>query len=161
MGQTEVTARLAGPDDADELVRLRGVMIESMDGTPPMPGEWQRHAVATLRARFATRTLAAFVIDQPERAGQLAACALGAIEHRLGGPDNPTGEIGYIFNVATEGAYRRRGYSRACLTALLGWYRDHGVSRIDLRASAAGEPLYRSLGFVPTSGPTLRLRLTR
>ncbi|MFG1950950.1 GNAT family N-acetyltransferase [Micromonospora sp. NPDC048830] len=61
--------------------------------------------------------------------------------------------------MVTEAGYRRRGYSRACLEALLGWFAARGVRKIDLRASAEGEPLYRSLGFVATSGPTMRLTL--
>jgi Acetyltransferases len=87
----------------------------------------------------------------------LVACAVGTIECRLGDPGNPTGEAGYVLNVVTEPGYRRRGYSRACLEALLDWYRRRGVLIVDLRATAAGEPLYRSLGFEHSSLPVLRL----
>jgi GNAT superfamily N-acetyltransferase len=62
-----------------------------------------------------------------------------------------------VFNVATDPGFRRRGYSRACMEALLGWYRQRGVARIDLRASPDGEPLYRALGFTPTAGRAMRL----
>ncbi|MFI6158691.1 GNAT family N-acetyltransferase [Micromonospora sp. PTRAS2] len=109
-----VTVRRAAVGDAAEVVRLRAVMLGSMDGAEPAPGPWQEAARAT---------------------------------------------TGYVFNVVTDPAYRRRGYSRACLEALLDWCRKHGVGKVDLRASADGEPLYRSLGFVPTPGPTLRLPL--
>jgi GNAT superfamily N-acetyltransferase len=77
----------------------------------------------------------------------------------LGDPGNPAGEYGYVFNVATDPDYRRRGYSRACIEALLDWYRERGVHKIDLKASAAGEPLYRSLGFTGSPYPLMRLRL--
>ena len=39
------------------------------------------------------------------------------------------------------------------MTALLDWYRNHGLTTVDLRASPDGEPLYRSLGFVRTPDP--------
>ena len=71
-------------------------------------------------------------------------------------PGNPTGLRGYVYNVATDPAYRRRGFSRACMTALLGWYAERGVGVVDLRASPEGEPLYTGLGFTRTKEPTMR-----
>jgi hypothetical protein len=45
------------------------------------------------------------------------------------------------------------------MTALLEWFQTQGVRKVDLRASADAEPLYRSLGFARTSDPAMRLRL--
>ncbi|MFY1577823.1 GNAT family N-acetyltransferase [Verrucosispora sp. WMMD703] len=53
-------------------------------------------------------------------------------------------------------AYRRRGFSRACLGALLDWFVERGVRTVDLKASAEGEPLYQELGFRPTSMAAMR-----
>lgn len=152
-----IEARRAVAEDAAELVRLRAVMLGSMSGEPPEPGPWQQEATEVLLTRLAQRpaTMAAYVVDRPDGGG-LAACAVGTVEQRLGGPGNPAGLSGYVFNVATDAAYRRRGFSRACLVALLDWFARRGVGKVDLRASADGAPLYASLGFVPTSG-TMRM----
>lgn len=152
-------ARRATPDDASELVRLRKVMQDSMSGEPDPDISWQPAAVQTLRERLADPSgdLTAFVVDRPD--GGLAACVVGTIEHRLGGPGNPRGVSGYVFSVATDRDMRRRGHSRACLDALLGWFRERGVPKVDLRASPSGEPLYASLGFVRTPDPAMRLTL--
>ena len=160
-GPNMIKVRRAEPGDAAEIVRLRAVMLASVDGAEPAPGPWQQAAREVLRQRLVEpeELLAVLVVDAPDRSGVLAACATGTIDRRLGGPGNPSGLTGYVFNVVTDPGYRRRGYSRACLTALLDWYRERGVGKVDLRASAQGEPLYRSLGFEPTSGPTLRLSL--
>ncbi|MEV4416972.1 GNAT family N-acetyltransferase [Catellatospora sp. NPDC049609] len=157
-----IEVRGAVAADAAELVRLRAVLLGSMEGRPPAPGPWQDEAMATLRARLGgpDAMMAAYVVDAPGGAG-LAACAVGTIDLRLGGPENPSGLTGYVFNVVTDEAYRRRGFSRACVTALLDWFARRGVGKVDLRASADGERLYLSLGFVPTSGPTLRLSTGR
>lgn len=143
------------------MVRLRGVMLTDMDGASPEPGRWSEIAEETLRERLADPlgSLAAFVVDRNVVPKGLAACAVGVIEHRLGGPDNPSGDVGYVFNVATDHICRRRGYSRACMQALLRWYQQRGVTRVDLGASRDGEPLYRALGFAPTHSPTMRLVL--
>lgn len=136
-------------------------MIAAMQGREPDDGPWREYAQGTLERRLAEAepTLAAFVVTQPDTPGRLAACAVGTVEARLGGPGNPSGLTGYVFNVATDPAHRRLGYSRSCTTALLNWYRSQGIVTVDLRATPAAEPLYRSLGFVRTPDPAMRLHL--
>ncbi|AGL19464.1 GNAT family N-acetyltransferase [Actinoplanes sp. N902-109] len=151
------TARPATAEDAPELIRLRAVMLRSMGDAVP-DGPWQQTGLELLRTGLGD-TLAAFVVDRPAGPG-LAACAVGAVDQRLPGPSNPTGLRGYVYNVATDPEYRRRGYSRACMTALIDWYAGRGIRGIDLRASPDGLPLYESLGFRRTADPAMRLTLT-
>ncbi|MZD10119.1 GNAT family N-acetyltransferase [Streptomyces sp. SID5785] len=152
-------ARRAVPGDAEELVRLRKVMLDAM--SPSDDVRWQPLTAETLRARLADPDgeLTAFVVDAPDGRPGLAACAAGTVNHSLGSPGNPTGTSGHVFNVCTDPVHRRRGYSRACVEALLDWYRAHGVARVDLFATAAGEPLYAALGFERTPAPSMRLTL--
>ena len=150
--------RRATPADAPELVRLRAVMLRTF-GNAGWNDDWCEPARATLTEQLSRgddATLAAFVADRPDGTG-LAACVVGTIEQRLGNPGNPNGRVGYVFSVVTETDHRRRGLSRAGMTALLDWFRERGVGTVDLRASADGEPLYQSLGFVRTKDPAMRL----
>ncbi|WP_432988233.1 GNAT family N-acetyltransferase [Dactylosporangium sp. CA-233914] len=158
----EITVRRAGAADADELVRLRIVMLEAMEDGPVTPGEWSRRTAESLRRRLPSpdATIAGFVVDRPDGSG-LAACAVGTIDERLGSPGNPGGLTGYVFNVATDEAFRRRGLSTACLTALLEWFTTGGVSLARLFATADGLPMYERLGFTREDTPALRLRLPR
>jgi GNAT superfamily N-acetyltransferase len=152
-------ARQAVPDDVPELIRLRAVMLSSISRVD-WNDDWREPARQVLLRRLAEPrpTMVAFVVDRP--GGGLASCAVGTIEERLGSPDDRTGRCGYVFSVATDPDQRRRGHSRSCLTALIDWFRSEDVRRVDLRASSEGEPLYRSLGFVRTVDPAMRLRLT-
>jgi ribosomal protein S18 acetylase RimI-like enzyme len=152
---TEV--RRAGPDDADELMRLRAVMLAGMSGAvPAMTGPWIAAGAGVLRRQLGDPAdrVAAFVV---ESATGLAACVVGAIDERLPGPRNPNPWKGYVYNVATDPAYRRRGFSRACMRALIDWFADCEIRTVDLRASIDGEPLYASLGFQRTADPSMRL----
>jgi GNAT superfamily N-acetyltransferase len=154
-----VKIRQATADDVDELVRLRAIMLQAF-GRGAWNDDWRAPVRASLLRRLAAPepVLAAFVVEHPDGPG-LAACAVGVIDEHLGNPYSPDGRVGYVFNVVTEPAMRRRGYSRACLEAILRWFRDQGVRVADLKASPDGEPLYTSLGFARTSEPAMRLRL--
>ncbi|MGD6745696.1 GNAT family N-acetyltransferase [Streptomyces sp. BH106] len=151
--------RRATPADAEELVRLRKIMLDSM--RPSDDVEWQPYTARVLRSHLADEggPLAVFVVEAPDAPGTLAACATGTINLSLGGPGNPEGTSGHVFNVCTDPAHRRRGYSRGCMEALLAWFKERDVRRIDLHASTEGEPLYSSLGFARTPAPAMRLTL--
>ncbi|MER5433426.1 GNAT family N-acetyltransferase [Streptomyces sp. NPDC002588] len=153
-------ARRAEPDDAPEVLRLRQVMIDSMFSASAST-EWHEESLPVLRARLAEaeKGFAAFVVDHPERPGALAALAVGTVEYRIGRAGNPHGRVGHVFSVATDPDTRRRGYARACMEALVDWFREQGARQVDLNASAEAEPLYASLGFVRKPDPSMRLSL--
>jgi GNAT superfamily N-acetyltransferase len=60
---------------------------------------------------------------------------------------SPAGTEAYILNVYTAPEWRNRGVARALMERVVKEARAAGVRRIWLRASAAGRPLYESLGF--------------
>ncbi|WP_037607994.1 GNAT family N-acetyltransferase [Streptacidiphilus rugosus] len=162
------SVRAAVPDDAPELVRLREVMFAAMQGgmlDPDAPDGWKPLAESILRKSLAEGeggqpAFGVFVVDDEERPGRLAACAVGTLEQRLPAPGHPDGLFGFIFNICTDPDRRRRGHARACTEALLAWFDARGATRLDLHASELGQDLYRSLGFhehsVALSRTTLR-----
>ncbi|GGX85941.1 GNAT family N-acetyltransferase [Streptomyces fructofermentans] len=153
-----IPVRRALPEDAEELLRLRQVMIDSLAGADTSD-TWHAESLPTLRGRLADprETLAAFVVDRPGRPGALAALVVGTVEYRIGRAGNPHGRIGYVFSVATDPDARRRGYARACMEALVEWFREQGVAQVDLTTSPDAEPLYASLGFARKPDPFMRL----
>jgi len=141
--------RSATPDDIPELVRLREILADRMSADAGDYGSydgWQDAYARSLRDRLGAPDVAVFVIDRPDGDG-LAACGMGFIYERFPGPGLPDGRFGYVLGMTTDPAYRRRGYGRAILDALLDWYRANGVRRVDLHATSDGEPLYRAFGF--------------
>ncbi|MEV0597835.1 GNAT family N-acetyltransferase [Streptomyces sp. NPDC050315] len=154
-----IEIRQAGPEDAEELIRLRRLMFASMNGSDE-PGSWEKTAVEIARRQLSgpNPVLGAFVVDANGTADEgaaprLAACAVGTVEQRLPAPQHPTGRFAFIFNVCTDPEYRGRGYARATTEALLAWLAEQGVSRVDLHATDEAEALYRALGFAEHSTP--------
>nr|WP_239148958.1 GNAT family N-acetyltransferase [Streptomyces sp. SID12501] len=145
--------RLAVPGDASEIARLRSELILS----EPLNEDWLAVCRDHLAARLVTGGDArAYVVDAPE--GGLAACALALVDAVLPAPRYPKGLAARIQAVATDPAYRRRGYAKAAMTALLAHLEGDGVTLYELHASDDSVPLYAALGF--QSDPAL-MRLTR
>lgn len=139
-------ARPAVPEDADELLRLR---VAVLDGGP-LTEEWRTTFRDDMRERLGTDpNLLAYVVPAD---GGLAACAIGIVYRGYLGPAFPTGRWGRIHTVVTDPAHQRRGHGRAVTTALVEALQDRGCGSVELRATAAGAPLYSSLGFEPLDG---------
>lgn len=152
--------RRARPEDAEEVLRLRQVMIDSL-ARSDRSTDWHTESLPVLRGRLAEPdgVFATFVVDHPERPGTLAALVAGTLDYRIGGAGNPRGTDGYVFSVATDPDARRRGYARACMEALLEWFREHGARRVRLTASTQAESMYVSMGFRLKPDPLLELTL--
>ncbi|WP_433918633.1 GNAT family N-acetyltransferase [Streptomyces canus] len=152
--------RRATTEDAEEVLRLRQVMIDALPGGDSSTA-WHTEALPSLQGKLAEADgdFAAFVVDHPDRPGTLAALVVGTVDYRIGKAANPHGLAGYVFSVATDPDARRRGYARACMDELLAWFRERGAGQVMLTASPEAEPLYVSLGFVRKPDPTMMLRL--
>ena len=155
----EVRVRRAKPGDEEEIQRLRHQMARDVFGAPSPALDEPNHVAAVKKVRAwldagDEATTACFVIDAPD-GDWLAASAIGAIDDRLPSTRNPSGRSGYIYGVCTDERYRRRGYSRLVLQAMLDWYASQGIPRIELHASEYGEALYRELGFEDPIGVSL------
>lgn len=151
-------ARRAVPGDEHEIIRLRNEMRRAVwPDSVDDPGYDVIAAGVVLGwlAEGDAAHTAAFVLDAPDGSGGLAASVIGAIDQRLPGARNPSGLSGYVYGVSTDPRYRRRGYSRIAMTALLDWYQEQKVTRIELHASEFGEGLYRELGFTEPGGVAL------
>lgn len=158
MAEPEGRVRRATADDVPELVRLRALMFESFGGNAS-GSEWREQYAALLLRRIVPEPtdFLAVVVDSPVSTGPgglLVAAGLGWIDEHLPGPMNPRGRRGYIASMSTDLEVRRKGHARRVLAALMEWFFELGVDRVDLRATAPAEPLYSEWGFdIPTGLP--------
>lgn len=150
--------RRAVPADAAALVRLRALMLTEM-GMDTDGAEWRGVAEEWFARRLVeTRDFAAFVVEDPGLG--VVSSAVGACDRHAPGPANLSGLHGHVSNMSTDPRCRRRGHARACLDALLAWFRDDTDCRvINLNATTDGIGMYRALGFDAPRFPALQLRM--
>ncbi|WP_189977635.1 GNAT family N-acetyltransferase, partial [Streptomyces capoamus] len=144
-------ARRATPADAEGITRLRSELILSRPLDPAWLSRCRDQLAERLRPGGDAR---AHVVDAP--GGGLVTCALALVSPVLPAPRYPQGLAARVQAVATRPGYRRRGYARAALTALLDELEQDGVTLFELHASDESRPLYEGLGF--RSDPALMRR---
>ncbi|EGE39632.1 GCN5-related N-acetyltransferase [Streptomyces sp. ACT-1] len=140
--------------DAGAITRMRSAYVLSA----PLTDDWLRLCTDELAPRLTPQGDArTFVVDAPD--GTLAASALGLISHVLPAPAYPRGRAARVQIAATRPEFRRRGYARAVVTALLDHLADvEDVTLFELHTSPEATPLYRELGF---NGNPALMRMTR
>lgn len=152
--------RRAEAADAAVLVRLRAQMLADMGRSVGADADpWRASAEDWFADQLVRgREFASFVVDDPDDG--VVACSAGICDFHAPGPENLTGVRGHVFNMSTFPAHRRHGYARACLEALLEWFRDETKARvINLKATPDGIALYRSVGFAEPRFAALQLIL--
>lgn len=145
------TLRRATPADAADLTRLRGLMHQAM-GTQELAEGWRTACEDAFRRRLVTPGFVAYGVEED---GRLVSCGVGWLEEHLPSPGQLDGRRGHIASMSTETAWMRRGYARQVFGALLDWFGEQGVPRVDLRATDAGRPLYEDFGFRVLGGATM------
>jgi GNAT superfamily N-acetyltransferase len=147
--------------DAADLVRLRAQMLTDMGQPAGSDGDpWRASAEKWFADRLGRDLeFAAFVVEDPDDG--VVACSAGTCDFHAPGPGNLAGVRGHVFNMSTFPAHRRRGYARACLEALLDWFRSSTEARVvSLNATRDGIALYRSMGFAEPRHAALQVMLT-
>lgn len=114
-----------------QLEDAAGVLCGLPEGSDPVVAVFYRAAAPWILQSHTMRLFVAYVDGQPAAVSSLYM----------------DGEVGGIYNVATAGAFRRRG-----LGSYMTWVAAHdarcaGATRAVLQAAEAGRGIYRRLGF--------------
>ena len=83
---------------------------------------------------------------------QAAACSGLSIQVHPPTYENPTGKHGYITNMYTRPAWRKRGIAKMLVDKLVEAAKAAGCMQLFLNASPMGRPLYVRYGFEPVEG---------
>jgi GNAT superfamily N-acetyltransferase len=137
--------RTAILDDLEVIVHHRQSMFRDMGYHDEMAVSAMAEAFRPwLRRKMDLNEYLAWVAVEDEQiAAGIGLWLMDWPPHMIG----PGAPRGYILNVYTEPAYRRRGMARSLMQVALEWCSAHNVQTVILHTSPAGRALYESLGF--------------
>lgn len=144
----EYTLYRCGIEDLEVLVQAR---VEVLRAVFALPEQYDMEALAQANRAYYNRFLPAGGHEACMifRDGEMAACGGVCLYEEMPLPDNPTGRCGYLMNIYTRQAHRRRGLGAWVVEYLTGRARAYGAGRVFLDSSQQGRALYAACGFVP------------
>ncbi len=153
---TQYNIRRCTEDDAPTVARHRVEMFRAMGDVPTneLARELLERSTVDLAAALSDGTYSGWFAIGPDGtvlggAGAHVKPQLPRISHdhlRV-----ETGPVPLVVNVFTEPGFRGLGIARALMRTVMHWAVSIGSDRVVLHASAAGRPLYESLGFHGTN----------
>ena len=147
---TAVEVRELGPEDLEEALAWRMEVLRCVFAEDePWDAEAQRTANRCYYEHALGHTHRAFIASVN---GEAAGCGAFCLQEEMPSPDNPSGRNAYLMNVYTRPPFRGYGVGEAVVSRLIAAAREAGAGKIYLEATAMGEPLYTSLGFIPIEG---------
>jgi ribosomal protein S18 acetylase RimI-like enzyme len=72
-------------------------------------------------------------------------------------PNNPSGKIGYIMNLAVDKEHRRKGIARALMKKVIDFLKINNIVSAELHATDMGQELYEELGFIDSNAMRITL----
>ena len=149
--------RLAACRDNAALIALRLAYLTEDSGT--LSATDAANIEKRLPDYFARHLNDDFFAILAETNYQAAGVAFLVIQEIPAAPRFPTGKIGTLMNVYVRPQHRRCGIATELLNRLIAIGQEHDVSYLELKATAAGKPLYETLGFAAVSSPYLSMKL--
>ena len=114
--------------------------------------EWRVACEEAFARRVQTKDFVAFVVEVD---GEVVSGGAGWIEEHLPSPYQVDARKGYIASMSTDPEHRRQGHGRQVFEALMAWFAEHDLKRVDLRATPDGQPLYAGFGFRVLGGTSM------
>lgn len=135
----------AGFADVDALTTLRlEYLIEDNGSLEHSDAEMIRNNLPGYIREHLKKDLFAYVIREDDT---IVSCAFLLIVMKPMSPAFINGKTATVLNVYTLPAYRRRGYARMLMNAMIADAKELNIDVIELKATEDGYDLYRSVGF--------------
>jgi GNAT superfamily N-acetyltransferase len=147
--------RRAETADLAEVARLKRAMFEEASRAHLLAADAEDLVRAHYQSWYADGLAAHFLALAD---GQIAALAGAFVKSDLPYCFFARPSYGFIGDVYTLPAWRRRGLARRLSLQALAWLREGGAGEVRLLASEHGRGLYESLGFAPTDEMSLQVR---
>lgn len=147
-----------GTSDVEAMVACRIQYLTEMQGERPesVVDELKNELISYFTSGIQNATVIALVAIFEEKPVAYGAVVLRSVPGDFNGAAYIEGDV---LNMYTIPEARRQGISKMILLSLIDEARRQGVSKLALHTTAAGEKLYRSVGFHNPVYPYLELEL--
>ncbi|MDL2281320.1 GNAT family N-acetyltransferase [Selenomonadales bacterium OttesenSCG-928-I06] len=135
--------RLATKDEINILADLRmDFLLET--ASKKSSDEFKANTINYMQKHFDDNSFFCFVA---EKENKIISTVMICFYDHLPKANNPTGKIGYLFNVYTLPEYRGAGIGAKVLKATLDLAKENGINEIFIKAEFKAMPLYKRIGF--------------
>ena len=141
-----MTFRKADIGDIEQLIRIRKIQLQAEGQKPDVNIDEDLRRVYNEKMR--TDDLIEWVAEDEN--GEVIATAAVLFMDFLPAFNNPAGKRGYVTNVYTMDAYRRKGIAGKLMQELEDEALKHGVAHLVLHASEMGRKVYGKYGYLET-----------
>ena len=131
-------------EDISQLTALRIAFLQEDSGLTPEQLTVIQRDLPSYFMRHLNHDLLVFVAREE---AEIVSCAFLLLEEKPMGPSFINGKTGTVFDVYTKPALRRQGLAKQVVSLLLENAAALALCVVELKATAAGYPLYRKLGF--------------
>jgi GNAT superfamily N-acetyltransferase len=150
MHEDQFAIRRATPDDAPTIAEHRVRMFQDTGRLKTADAATMLALLTPMLRRMLTSGDYVGWLAIAEGAAVIAGAGVH-VRQLLPRPETMTEREALVVNVYVQPEYRRRGFARRLMLAILEWCGGQGIERVALHASDMGRPLYESLGFVPST----------
>jgi predicted acetyltransferase len=142
-------------DDLQTVINLRLIFASEFSGQQSAEAiqKFKNHNREYLQRSIANNSFIAYLARY---GNEMAGIGGMVFREQPGSFKNPSGKIGYVFNMYTFPQFRRRGICTDILRLLLEQADRMGVVAFELHASEQGEFVYKQNGFEKHDEPTYR-----
>ena len=152
--------RLATRDDIDLLVQVRRdfnneLHPDAVEDHARFNGQFRAYLSSRIDSGQFSAVLG--LVDDGQGRPELVSAAFLLEEDCPPDCSLPQGKLGKLINVYTYPPYRRQGYARQVLDALLAQARRWGFDAVELEATEMGRGVYDQIGFEPREYTLMRL----
>lgn len=138
---------------SDNMAELLDWRMEVLDVVFADDAPWDAEQIRAANARYFEKNLGATCIACIASVDGIdAGCGAICLQEELPSPDNPGGTCAYLMNIYTRNEFRKHGIARAVVSWLIENARERGIDKIYLESTAAGRPLYETMGFKDMQG---------
>lgn len=152
----EIQIRRACSEDLEHILRHRLAMFEEIGfRDPAVLNRVEQVSRNYFNEALRTATYVAWLAEDAN--GKVVGGGGIVVAAWPGYPGEAHAKRAWILNMYTEPAARRCGVARRLMETMIAWCRREGYGTVSLHASAAGRPLYESMGFQQTNEMSLKL----